>query len=237
MAERIDGGLGVVDLVLQSLIIFGVEGGERIVVTADEEGVRVDGVEEVVVGGGEEGGGIGGEVVVVAGDLDHPMEDGDDGGEGVGGGRGFEGGFLEGEGAAEVGEEEGEVVLHLAGGGRVPPEAGEEEAEGVEDVFGGGERRAEVDGGGDGGEIGVDGAEGGGLVGAVGGGGEVGDGGGPAGIDGGRAAAADAGVGVSGREKFGRDGSFRERFRLPASFHLSRSALVFLFRRRGGFLF
>lgn len=75
------------------------------------------------------------------------------------------------------------------------------------------------------------------MVGAVCGGGEVGDGGGPAGADGGRAAAADAGVGVSRREEFGRNGSFRERFRLPASFHLSRSVLVLLLRRKGGFLF
>lgn len=141
----------------------------RVIVAADEEGIATSEIaEEVVVSVVIEGGAI--EVLLVgeAGELDEPVEEGDERGPGVGGAGGFQNGAGDLDGAGEVLEEVEEVVFHGGGGvekGEV--EAGEEEAEAVGDVAGGGEGGLEGEGGGVGGEVGVDGAEGGGLGGAV----------------------------------------------------------------------
>lgn len=52
-------------------------------------------------------------MVVVGGDLDEPVDDGEEGGPAVGGPGGFQGGLVELDGAVELLEDDVEVVLEL----------------------------------------------------------------------------------------------------------------------------
>lgn len=105
-------------------------------------------------------------MVGVAGELDEPVEDREEGRPGMRGAGGSKGGAVELDGAAEVLEDGDKVVVEV--GAEIEVKAGEEEADTGRDVTGGGERGLEEDAGGVGGEVGIDGVEGGGLGAAVG---------------------------------------------------------------------
>lgn len=163
---------------------------------------------------GEGGVRLGG-VVGVPGDLNQPLEDGKDGGPGVGGGGGADDGGLESDRAAKASEEGGELILEAFAGGEGEVESGEEELEGSGDVAGGGEGGPER-GEGVGLEVEVDGLEGGGLGGAVEGRGGAGEGGaGSGGEEAGEARVGVAAAVVSGWALAER----RLRLRRPAAFH------------------
>nr|DAD24440.1 TPA_asm: hypothetical protein HUJ06_025905 [Nelumbo nucifera] len=104
------------------------------------------------------------DVIVVERKLDEPVNDGEKGMPGVRSSGGFEGRFVELEGAIKVFEEKGKIFLEFERG---PVEASEDKANGVSDVFGRGERGFEDGGEGLGGEVGVDDADGGGLMDAI----------------------------------------------------------------------
>lgn len=169
--------------------ILVVELGDGVVVAANEQGVAAGDVEEEIVSGGRVDGR--GEVIGDTGELDEPIEDGEEGGPGVGGSRCFEGGAVKLDRAAEVAEEGGEVIVEVDEG---PVKATEDEAEGVGDLAAGRQWGTEGGRGGEGGEVGVHGSEGSGLGGAVGE--EGGGSGGGAAAGGGRPAAAETGIGV-----------------------------------------